>query len=451
MAGDPYIRGWLRQVRNRARVGGVPGALRGVLVPTLAGLVLTPLVRATFLGFLDGNPSLWGEGAAQVVLRASIVVVGWLSLDVFGALIRGQDREVLAVLPVDAAGVVRADLLRVAVERWWLVPGAALVLSPIALAGAAGLWIAAVVSLCGAFAVGLTASGLVHLLAVRIAEDPRWAPLLDLVRGHNPRPQAAFLYAPGVVLLGVGALLIQASRAVPAVALGDTAGAGWLALPFVAAAVAVAPIPALARAAWFRASGVLSEIDARYATLADPGEALRVYLDWMVRFLPSPMSRWALDDLRHGWRTRRTLVTGAWLAGLLVFAAGWTDQAIGPPRAAVVAVLAVFLVAANGVLLARDEPAFLRAWLPDDGGRPAARWVVLWLWAAPVGGLGAISVALRHGLADGLWLFGVAGVAAATAGALAVLCGRLRERGLSVYAPVAAVLAASFAALVGTA
>lgn len=417
------------------------------MVPLLAGAILVPLVRPTFLWFLDQDPGTWGEGMHQVVFRAAVVVVGWLSLDVYGALIRGPGRDVLAVLPIDAAAVARAELIQVAASRWWLIPGAALVLSPVAVAGAPGLWAAAVLVVAGCFALGLTGSALAHLLAIRVAEDPRFAGLLDLVRGNNPRPQAAFLYAPGVVLVACGGLLGAASAAVPGVVAGDPKAVLFALSPFVGAALAWLPVPALAKRTWFRGSVVLSEIDARYATLVDPTEAARVYLDWVVRYLPAGWRPYALNDLRHGWRARRTLISLAWLVGLVALGAGWTDAASGPARAAAVAVMGVFLVAGNGVLLARDEPAFLRVWLPTGGvSAVAARGVVLAAWTAPPVALATAAALFRHGWDAAGEVVGLGSVALTVAATLALACGRLRERGPAVYAPSAAVLAAVFLA-----
>jgi hypothetical protein len=415
----------------------------------LTAAILVPLVRRLFLGFLDGPAVDWAESVAQIVLRAQIVVVGWIALDVYGTVVRGTDRDVLALLPVDAAQVVRTSLLSVLVARWWLVPGAAIVLLPVATAGDPEVWVAATVAVGGAFVAGLLVSAPVFLLAVFVAEDPRFAGLLDLVRGHNPRAQAAFLYAPGLVLLGVGALLVPSSGAVPFAAERPVAALTLLA-PIVPGLFAVGFVPHLSRRAWLRASVVVSEIDARYAALADPEEARRVYLDWIVRWLPAPVGRWVLADLRHGWRARRALVTGAWLLGLVAFAVGWTSDPDGPSRVRVVVVLATFLVAANGVLLARDEPRFLQVWLPRGPEAIFARWAVLAAWVAPVALLGAAACALRASLADSGAVLAVGIAAAAPAVGLSFVCGTWRDRGLALYAPAAAVCAVALAGAVAT-
>lgn len=437
---NPYLRAWWRGLRNRRRASGFGAALAGPAVVILATALLVPLVRSVFLGFLDLPRDLWAAGMAQVLVRAGVVIVGWLAVDVYTALIRGPDRPVLAALPVDEPQVVRYELVRVAAERWWILPVAAVLSVPVAVGGAPGLWGLGLVVLLGAWAMGLVVSAAVHLLAVDVAESPRWEGLLDLLRGHNPRAQAAFLYAPGAVLLSCGLVVGQAARGAADVATGDPRGWWWLALPVPIVAAAWAALGRWARGGWFRASAVVSEIDARYAALADREEALRVYLDWTVRWLPPAARIWALRDLRHGWRGRRPWITGAWLFAAASFVAGWTAAPEGPARAGVVAVGGVWAVASLGVLLERDEPEFLRVWLPS-GGLPAvaARAWALAGWATPCV-LGAVaSVAVRRGLQAAAAVAGVGVGSLAAAVLVALACGR-SPRGMLWYAPVAVVL-----------
>lgn len=424
--------------------------LPGLLGPIVATALLVPLVRPVFLSFLDLPVDLWPAGTAAVTMRFGALIVGLLALDVYTAIVRGPDRDVLAGLPVDAGQVVRFEVLRVALQRWWVLPAAAVVLAPVAVAGAPVLWALALVALLGAWGMGLALSAGMHLLAIEVSESERWAPVLDLVRGNNPRPQAAFLYAPGAVLLVAGLLVAGGANGAASVAAGDLWGWLGLLLPWPLVAFAWSRLDELARRSWFRGSAVLAEIDARYAALADREEALRVYLDWTVRWLPAGSRVWALRDLRHGWRARRTLITGAWLVGLAAFVAGWTEGEHGPLRAMAVSVFGVWLVAGVGVLLERDEPEFLRAWLPDGGGRAllARIWVLAW-WVQPCVWPAALSVWMRRGGADAVWVLGIGLLAAFVAVGVAIGCGRLRERGLAVYGPVAAVAAAATAAVMG--
>jgi hypothetical protein len=344
-------------------------------------------------------------------------------------------------MPVDPGQVVRYELVRLAVARWWMVPSAAAILAPIAVAGLVSQWVAAVVVLAEAWVLtGVAAAG-VALLAIEAAESPRWAGLLDLVRGRNPREQAAFLWAPGVVLAAVGAILIRTEERALALAGGDASGVVWLVVPPFAAFFAWRALPQLAARSWFRGTAVLTDIDARYAALGEKQETASVYLDWAVRFLPARWRMWALLDLRHGWRGRRTWISGAWLVGIAAFAAGWTAEPDAVIRAAVVGGFGAWACGAVSPWMDRDEGAFTRAWLPDGGSaRLAARVAVVAAWLQPIAWLAALSVAIRQGVGEGLATF--AAVQASSVGAAILGAGcRGTRLGIPAYAPTAAVLA----------
>ena len=417
--------------------------LGGLALPLVAAALLTPILQPVFLGWLDRPRGVWAAGMGGITLRAALLVLSVLALDVYSALVRADDRAVLASMPVDAGVVARVEVARVAVRRWWLLPFVAIVFSPVAVAGATALYLGGLWVVFGAIAMGLWASSWVHLQAIIAAESEAWAPLLDAIRGVNPRPQAAFLYAPGLILLVSGVLVQMACTGLE---MAD-AGAlwGWAGpLPMLLlAGLGWSATPALAKDAWFRGSLVLAEIDARYASLEDPEEGRRVYLDWSVRFLPEVMGRWALKDLRHGWRARRTWITGAWLVSLAAFAAGWTAAEWGPSRAIDVALAGAWLCATVGVWMEIDEPYFLRVWLPRGGAaRHLSRIWVLFLWIQPPAWFAAAAVGIRRGLGDGAWVLGVSLGSAVAASVLSWLCGRLGGRGLAAYAPLAAISAA---------
>lgn len=371
-----------------------------------------------------------------LLLRTGLVLVGWAAIDAYDALIRAGDRDVLSIWPVDPRSVVRFELRRLVSRRAWLVLAAAALLSPIAAVDPV-LWGLGVLHSAAVLALAIPASALGLLLAVGVAEHPSAAPWLDLVRGNNHPAQAAFLYAPGAVLLATGGFVQAAAMGVGWLHGGSWVGAVLLGSPVAVAAACVLPIPALARRSWFRAGTVTNEIDARYALLEDRSDALRVYLEWAVRFLPVDAARWALKDLRHGWRARRTWISAAWLVGLASVVAAWTRDPTGPGRAAAIAVLGCWVVASVGVLLERDEPEFLAAWLPPGGpARSAGRAFALVGWLQPAIWPGALAAGARQGVgAFGLVLAAGLLTAAASAAA-AMFCGR--RGGLALYGPIAA-------------
>jgi hypothetical protein len=444
MSHNPYRAIWSLQNSHRREVENVWANFAQAGFALLASAALVGLFRHSFLRFLDRPVETWGEGMEGALLRACVVVVGWMSIDVYGAIVRSPFRSKLDLWPVAADQVVRFELIRVAANRWWLVPLFGLLFYPVALEGAPGLWGFGLLILFGSWCLALSGSALVHLFAVEVAENPRYADLLDLLRGHNPRPQAAFIYAPGMVLLGMGGVLVMACRALKLWHVGEGGIVFPLLLLYGLAALALVPLPVLARSNWFRASVVISEIDARYAALTEREDGLRVYLDWSIRYLPQSWRVYALNDLRHGWRGRRTWISATWVVALLSFVGGWSAQAVAPERAAIVAIGGVWVCAAVAIRLEQDEPAFLRAWLPRGGIRQlGARFAVLASWLQPCVLGGALSTWLRAGVAEALWVVGVGYGAMALAIGAAVMCGRLEKRGLAVYGPVAALAAST--------
>lgn len=446
MPRNPYLAAYRRQASNRRRTGGHLPALGRLALALVAVLLLVPLVRPVFLSFLDLGRSAVAGGLEGIAVRGGLLLVAVLSLDLYTAVIRSPDRAVLDLHPVDPAGVVAFEAVRVAEERAWLVAALALLLAPIGLEVSWLAWAGVLLVLLGAYAVGLAAATLMFLLAVDIAESPRWEAVLDLVRGTNQRAQAAFIWAPGVVLAGAGALVVAASWGLGRAWEGQPLPAAALLAPFAGAVLAWRPVRRLSPA-WFRASAVLADVDARYAALEEREEGQRVYLDWVVRLLPAEVGRYVLKDLRHGWRARRTWVLGPWLVGIGAGLAAWSAAEAAPGTAAAVASAGVWLFAAVGVLMDRDDPDFLARWMPPEPGRRlAARALVLALWTQGCLWLAVLAALVRHGgeAALGVLLTGL--LAWLVAVPAAAWLGRYRTWGAWLYGPTAAVAGAALLA-----
>lgn len=411
---------------------------------------LSFLVRPVFLGFLDDGLGV-SAGVGGVVLRLAVVLVGLAGIDVYEGIIRGKDREVLGLLPVDPAQAVRASLLGLMGRRWWVIPGVAALLLPIGLEASWAAWAAAVLALAGVQLFAWPASAVVHLLAVEVARSQAFGPLLDLVRGANPRAQAAFVYAPGVVLLLAAVIAYSASAGAAWVAEGVVTGWVWIGVgPALAVGMSLA-VPSLARRSWFRGSAVLAEIDSAYAALGTSEvDRLHVYLDWGLRFLPAAWRRDALHDLRHGWRGRRLWLSGAWVLGIGAALAGWTEAAAGPGRALAVAALAAAAVSSVILALEDDEPEFLRWWLPRTQPRATlARGVVVWAWSQPSVWPAVGITAFMQGWAPAAVVLGLSQLALLGVIGLGLSCARLGRVGPWVYGPAATAVVAAVVLPVG--
>jgi hypothetical protein len=395
----------LAAAHRRAAEGPGPPWVRLGLALLAAGAGAW-LARPLFLGFLDEGARALASGTEAVVLRAGLVVVGVASLDAYGRLLRGDDRGVWSLLPVDPVAVTWQTLRANLQDRAGVPVLGAVVLLPLGWEGSWTAWAAAVVALVGMAVFSWPAAYTANLLAVGWARSAAWAPMLDLVRGAYPREQAAFIYTPGLLLLASGGVVAAAARGAGASAYGWTVSSWWLVLPFAAALLAVAPLGRLARGAWFTATTVLSDIDGRWAAIqqGDP-ERLHVYLDWAIRFLPALWRRDALLDLRHGWRGRRTWLTSAWLGGLVGPLTALAVPDGGAQAMALAAVVAAGVVSVHFVLES-DEPSFLRWWLPrPPGAKRAARAAVLAAWAQPAVGPVVLAVTWREGWLPGIVTF----------------------------------------------
>lgn len=405
-----------------------------------------PLFQPVFLHFLGKDPD--GEGLFGVLVRLVLVLVGVAAIDTYGALIRSDGRGILGLLPVDAGEVAIEELRDLVRARAWLPVAAAILLLPLVPTLGWGVWAASGALAVGAWLCGLTVSAAVHLLAISAAENPSFAGILDLLRGSNPREQAAFLWAPGLALALASLPAALAAEGVRRMALGDAAAAASVALPPLVAVLALGRVPRLARSGWFRATAVLADIDARYAMVEEQEEATAAYMDWLVRFLPEGAGRYALKDLRHGWRARRSWISAMWGVGIVAGLAAWSGDPAAPTRGLALAVIGIWLTAAIGVILERDEPPFLRIWLPQHPtAQRSARWLVLFAWLQPAVWVPSAVVALRHDLSEAAVFFGATLLAAGLASAVSLGCSLLRERGLLAYGPVAAVAAAVFTLL----
>lgn len=412
----------------------------GPLLPLVALGLASPLLRGVWFGFLD-TPALWAQGVGQLGLRLGLVLCGAASLAAYTALIRGPERAVLDPHPALGPELLRYLLLRTAWEqKGWPLGVAALTL-PVLLAAGPLHWLVLCALATGGWAAGLLLGAPVYLATIELAESPRLAWLLNLLRGDSPQLQAALIYAPGVVLLlgglGVDLAAEGATRALD----GQPAHALWLLAPVGVGAAARLLMPARVIGAWHRATAILGEIDAAYAGAEDPEEARRVYLEWALRWMPPGWRLHALQDLRHGWRGLRGWVSGAWALGGLVALLGWTEAPEAAARLVVAAAGALALLGTVALRLAQTDPEWLEQALPRPAGvRQAARGLVVFGWLLGAVVPGVLALAVRQGLGVALGPTLALTTCAAAMATLGSVCSQARARGAVPYAVGAALL-----------
>jgi hypothetical protein len=436
---NPYARADARIRRARSREAGV-ATLLGAVVPLVAAGGALPLLSDSLYAFTRA-PSFaaYVDGATGVLVRVGIALAGALSMVTYADAVRGADRGVIDVHPLQAGPWLRARVRATLRARLGWLAVAAVLLIPLAWPGTGRgwRWDAYALALCattGAWLAGVGIGFGVNLAAPAFAERPALAGVFDAIRGPNPRIQAALLYAPGVALALSGSAAVAGAYGASAVLAG--AGFGWMLLCVPVALAAFGFLLASRHAAErARLPALLGEIDAAHAAAESPDEARAVYLEWAVRFVPAWLRRELHKDLRQLWRAERPWVTGSWLLALVSGLAGWTSSPDAHARSLVVAAGSVVVLGAVGVRLAVGNPAWLDAWMPA----PARRWsraAAVLLLVQPVVLAAACALMVRHGLTEALsvWvrLESVAAVCAAVAG---VAGESLRARGFVVYVP----------------
>ena len=406
----------------------------GVVVVAGASL---PLLRETFYGFLGVTASAAVPlGAGSVAARLGLALAALAAFQSYSVLVRGEDRGVVDLHPLLPRLWVtaRAGVLLRALLPWMVA--AVVLLAPLATVSPAA-FLATAVATTGSTLAGAAIGAGVNLTAPRIALDPRWAPVLDAIRGHNPRMQAALIWAPGVALSLAGSAALAASSGVTLMLDGRALGAVLLAVPFVSAAIgarwALSGAPGIVRL-----PALLGEIEAAWSQVDMAEDHHAVYLEWTIRHAPPRLRRDTLRELRHVWRGLRTWATGSWALAFASGLAAWTPGTDGIDRWRTLTLGALVVMGFIGVRLAATDPSWLQETLGLRRTPVAtARLLALLLLMQPVLLTGAATLGIRHGVGA---LAGVIRMelAALVLAALGAVTGEVaRARGAWVYVPAA--------------
>jgi hypothetical protein len=379
------------------------------------GLVLAPVGERVIGPALAGVGEPWPILSA-LWLRLGVVLLTAAALRANDVVLRSPTRAALELLPVRADLLVVAELREAGRVggRWVLVVWLAAL--PVAWHVSVEAWIYGLATLMLASTFGLVAGAASLLGAVGAAESPAWAGLLDAVRGNNPRPQAALIWAMAPVAAGGATLIAGAAEGSARLAAGEVGGAAWL-LGFALVGAALRTLAVrLAPRWWFVASVVLAEIRARYAAVETAEEARRVPMEHWVAWAPARVAPWLRLELRAGFRAHRSWLSAAWLGVLAAAFTVWTPDRSAPWRAGVWLGAAAWCASMAAVRGALDEQGFLTAWLGGGGERRAARALAVIAWWTPLLLVGLLP-GLRHGLA-GVAAMAASGAAVAGLGAL---------------------------------
>lgn len=432
---NPYAVAHARQARARRRAVG-PWSLLADWGIVAAVAVALPFLSRSVFGSLTAATA--PTHTADLVARLGLVLAAAMSLNSYSVVVRGPDRGVLDLHPLLPGPWFAARFVQLLREQLpWLV-AACLLLVPAARLGVSP--VLPVIALAGAWAAGIGVGVGVNLAAPALALDPQWGPYLDAIRGHNPRLQAALIWAPGAALGVSGTAALVGSTGLEPALRGVWASAPLLGVPWIAAAAGtwwgwhrvgtVERIPAL-----------LGEIDAAWSAVETPETRHAVPLDWVVRWAPASLQRDLLRELRHLGRTLKIWQSTGWALLLAAIAAGWAPAAAGGGPLPGVMLGAGALLGLAAVRAGAQDPPWLEQQLGLDVKRVLlARGIAVWLLVQP-----AVAGGLLAGLVrNGAWVIGVAAKAEILAFLLALLGAaaghRWRARGWLGYVPAAALL-----------
>ncbi len=415
---NPYL---VADSRQAAREYTAIARLATVCLPGVAATVAMVLAGPEAFPWAQASGSYFASAGAGHAARVGVALAGAMALLAYDAGVRGPDRGLVDIHPVLAAPYLHARRRRVAVAGVpWLV-GALPLLFP--LGRDIAFLVPAALLVVGGWAAGQACGLAFALRAPSAALSPSVAPLLDAVRGANPRPQAALIWAPG-------AALALAGSAVVAGAYGLAAGGGAtlaIALPFTCYRLV---------SRWVRPSArdlcaipaVVNEVDAAWASVDAAEEGARVYLEGPVRWLPRAWRPEVLRHLRHAWREHRGYLGATWALVAVATVAVLSRDDLAAPSL----VLCLATLGALGPRLAAADPRWLDLALPRPG-IVRGRAVALGLYMAAAGCAPAVL-----SLLTGQW----------PVAAMALACGPvLAQGGARLRTPAFLVLAVSLVAV----
>ena len=399
-------------------------------IPVAAAAAAIPLVTSElfwFLSAVDAGLAVeqWVPGLTAVVTRFANLVAAAVILHSYADLVRGPDRSILDVHPIQPRPLVVAIARHTVLGRLYLPLMAAVLLLPIGMDASWVAYAGSVGLVVGGWIAGIGIGFMVNLGAVWAAYSPSFSGLLEAVRGQNPKMQAALIYAPGVALLMVGLSVEFGAIGLESALMGWSVGWAWLGIPVASGLAAWSLVGRLADRYYVRASLLLAEVEGAWGQQEQATAAGVVYMQRVGRDRPELMRA-----LRNGWRAQRLYATGGWILGLLLATMCWSDSRV----ASVWGAGAVVLVSAVATRLVESDPQWLDEALGvSSRAVDGARAVVAVLYSmgvwAPIG----VTLVLQYGT-EGVRITAGLFALSIIAAWMASWCGsRWRDRGMWAY------------------
>jgi hypothetical protein len=292
-----------------------PRSWRGVLI-VVGAILAAPIAEPILLNYAGS-----GSGIEQLSLRLGAFLAGLMALQTYTDIVRSPERDVISLHPLLPVFFLDAVAKRTVKKSVCWPTALAIVTIPLLYRGSFEAWFWILMILFSSWLGGIGLGYAVNLGSIWAARDQRMSSILDLVRGSNPREQAAFIYAPGVALALLGIAIAFASGGARAALSGNPVLGLLVALPIVLGGVGYWWARSLVERELIRGVAILAEIDAHWRLVTDDEDAGAVYLDWVAKNNPN-----LLRSLRQGWRSYRLYPNLSWGCGLLCALALWGGQ-----------------------------------------------------------------------------------------------------------------------------
>lgn len=285
----------------------------------LIGVIISTIViKPIFLELWKAN---LGENLESILFRLSALITSAMALRTYSSIVRSSDHSIISIHPILGKAFLWSSLEETVRNTWIWWVGSAIFLTPLIELGHYLAYGLAVLLLVGAWIGGIGTGYCINLGSIWIARSPRCYTILDMVRGQNPREQAAFIYAPGVALVIVGLALAFGAGGLRAVLAGMNIWGIFLLLPYLLGVAGFILALRLVEEELLRVGSILVDIDAHWHSVEEGEEPNAVYLDWLANGRPE-----LLRALRAGWREYRLYPLLSWgvgsLAGLMI----WTGK-----------------------------------------------------------------------------------------------------------------------------
>jgi len=287
-----------------------------VLLIIVGAALAAPFAKPLLLNYAGT-----GSGIEQLSLRLGAFLAGLMALQTYTDIVRSPERDVISLHPLLPVFFLDAVAKRTVKKSVCWPIALAIVTFPLLFEGSFEAWFWILMILFSSWLGGIGLGYAVNLGSIWAARDQRMNPILDLVRGSNPKEQAAFIYAPGVALALLGIAIAFASGGARAALSGNPVLGSLVALPIVLGGIGFWWARTLVERELVRGVAILAEIDAHWIQATEDEDAGAVYLDWVAKNNPD-----LLRSLRQGWRSHRLYPNLSWGCGLLCALELWGGQ-----------------------------------------------------------------------------------------------------------------------------